>query len=237
MIVNDRVVLVTGGAGNLGKAVTAAFLEAGARVVVPLYKTDGSESLEDLQAQHPGRLHTFALDLTTERGANQAVGQVVEWGGRIDGVAHLIGGYIGGSKLADTPIEVWDRMMDLNVKSAWLVARSAVPRMIEQGGGTMVFVSSRAARRGRSKNGAYATSKAALLTLVETLAEEYASEGIRANAVLPGTVDTEANRRAMPDADHSRWTSPAEIARVMVFLSSDQSAPVNGASIPVYGRS
>lgn len=237
MIVNDRVVLVTGGAGNLGKAVTAAFLEAGARVAVPLYKTDGSESLEDLRAQYPGRLHTFALDLTTERGAAQAVGEVVEWGGRIDGVAHLIGGYIGGARLADTATEVWDRMMDLNVKSAWLVARSAVPRMIEQGGGTMVFVSARAALRGRSRHGAYATSKAALLTLVEALAEEYASEGIRANAVLPGTVDTEANRRSMPDADHSRWTSPEEIARVMVFLSSDQSAPVNGASIPVYGRS
>lgn len=234
---NDRVVLVTGGAGNLGHAVTAAFLEAGARVAVPLYKTDRSDTLNDLQARHADRLYTFALDLTTERGAEQAVGQVVEWGGRIDGVAHLVGGYIGGAKLADTPPEVWDRMMDLNVKSAWLVARSAVPRMIDQGGGSLVFVSSRAALRGRSGHAAYAISKGALITLVESLAEEYSRDGIRVNTVLPGTVDTPANRRAMPDADHSRWTPPEEIARVMVFLSSDQSSAINGAAIPVYGRS
>lgn len=234
---NDRVVLVTGGAGNVGRAATSAFLSAGARVVVPLYKADQARTMEGLRQAHPNRLHTFALDLTTERGADQAVGQVVEWGGRIDTVAHMVGGYLGGSKLAETPTGVWDRMMDLNLKSAWLVARSAVPRMVAQGGGSLVFVSSRAALQGRSGHAAYAVAKSALITLAESIAEEYAGDGIRANVVLPGTIDTEDNRRAMPDADHARWTPPEQIARAIVFLASAESEAINGAAIPVYGRS
>lgn len=234
---NDRTVLVTGGAGNVGRAVTAAFLEAGARVVVPLYRTDQAGSLEQLRKQHEGRLHSFALDLTTERGAEQAVGQVVEWGGRIDSVAHMIGGYVGGTPLAETTLGVWERMMDLNLKSAWLVARAALPRMVGQGGGSLVFVSSRAAREGRAGNGAYAIAKSAVITLAETIAEEYAPQGIRANAVLPGTIDTEANRRDMPQADHALWTPPDQIARAIVFLASSAAGAINGAAIPVYGRS
>lgn len=233
----DAVVLVTGGAGNLGQSVTRAILERGARVAVPFYKTDQPSALDSLRADFGERLHHFALDLTTERGAEQAVQQVEEWGGRLDGVAHVMGGYSGGARLADTPMAVWDRMMDLNLRSSWLVSRAALPRMVQGGGGAMVFVSSRAARAGRAGHSAYAIAKSAVITLAEAIAEEYAEEGIRANVVLPGTVDTEANRRAMPDADHSRWTQPEEIARVVAFLVSGDSAAINGAAIPVYGRS
>jgi NAD(P)-dependent dehydrogenase (short-subunit alcohol dehydrogenase family) len=235
--VNDRVVLVTGGAGNLGRVVTSAFLRAGARVAIPLYKTDQAGTLDRLKQEHGGRLHTFGIDLTTERGAEQAVQQVVEWGGRVDSVAQLTGGYIGGSRLAETPVEAWDRMMDLNLKSAWLVSRFALPRMVQQGGGSLVFVSSRAAVRERSGHGAYAVARSAVITLAEVIAEEYAAEGVRANVVLPGTIDTEANRLASPDADHSRWTPPEQIAEAIVFLASSASAAINGAAIPVYGRS
>lgn len=234
---NDAVVLVSGGAGNVGRAVTEAFLQEGARVVVPFYKTDKPTALDELRARHPDRLHTFALDLTTERGAQQAVERVLEWGGRLDAVAHMVGGFTGGTRLVQTPVEVWDRMMDLNLRSAWLISRFAVPQMVSGGGGSLVFVSSRAAREVRSGQGAYAISKSALLTLVEALAVEYASEGIRANAVLPGTIDTEANRRSMPDADHSGWTQPEEIARVIVFLAGPESTAINGATVPVFGRS
>ena len=233
---NDRVVLVTGGAGNVGRAVTRTFLEAGARVVVPLYKGESTGGMEELASAHAGRLHTFGLDLTTERGAEQAVGQVVEWGGRIDVVAHMIGGYTGGREIADTPTDLWERMIDLNLNSAWLVARSALPRMVEQGGGAFVFVSSRSAQSNRSGHGAYAVAKSALITLTEVIAEEYGARGIRANAVLPGTIDTEANRRAIPDADHSLWTPPEQVARVIAFLASPEAAAINGAAVPVYGR-
>lgn len=234
---NDSVVLITGGAGNLGGAVTRAFLSAGARVAVPFYKTDKPDALDAQRSEHAARLHSFALDLTTERGAEAAIREVVEWGGRVDAVVHLIGGFAGGMPLTETPVEVWDRMMELNLKSAYLIARFAIPEMRRAGGGSLVFVSSRAARTGRKGAAAYAVSKAALLTLVEAIAEENRDAGIRANAVLPGTVDTPANRDAMPDADHERWTAPDEIARVVLFLASPDSGVVSGAAVPVYGRS
>lgn len=224
------VALVTGGAGNLGRAVTRAFLDAGYRVFVPLHKTDAAGALDGLVRESGGRLHTHFLDLTTERGAEAAVQETMEWGGRIDAVAHLVGAWSGGVKLADTPPELWDRMLDLNLRSAWLVARAALPRMEAAGGGSIVFVSSQAARSGRARNGAYAVSKAALLVLAETIAEEYGESGIRANSVLPGTVDTPANRAAMPGASPDAWTSPESIASTILRLSSSESSE-NGAAI------
>lgn len=234
---NDRVVLITGGAGHLGRAVTHAFLGAGARVVVPLYHTDKPELLDELRSRHTGQVLTTALDLTTERGARAAVEQSVEWGGRLDSVIHLVGGVHGGTRIAETPLEIWDRMMELNLRSAWMIAASAVPALLRVGGGSMLFVSSRRAREGRAGFAAYSVAKAGLLTLAESLAEEYGSEGIRANVVLPDVVDTEENRRAMPAGETEQWTPPEEIARVLVFLASAAAGPINGAAIPVYGRS
>jgi NAD(P)-dependent dehydrogenase (short-subunit alcohol dehydrogenase family) len=233
----DSIVLVTGGAGNVGRSVTRLFLEAGARVAVPFYKTDQPDALDPLRAEHGDRLLSFALDLTTERGAEAAVRYVVEWGGRLDAVVHMIGGYAGGTAVAETPLEVWDRMMDLNLKSAFVVARAALPAMLPAAKGAFVFVSSRAARAGRSGNAAYAVAKAGLLTLAEALAEEYRDRAIRSNVVLPGTIDTPANRESMPDADHDSWTQPEEIARCILFLASDAASAINGAAVPVYGRS
>jgi NAD(P)-dependent dehydrogenase (short-subunit alcohol dehydrogenase family) len=233
----DSVILVTGGAGNLGRAVTREFLERGARVAVPIYKTDSAGALDELTQEHSDRLHSFPLDLTTERGAEQAIRRVKEWGGGLDAVAHLIGGYSAAGRLAEAPLDEWDRMIDLNLRSAWLIARFAIPAMQERGGGSLVFVSSRAARKVGKGQGAYAVSKAALVTLAEVISEEYRQEGIRANAVLPGTVDTPANRASMPDADHARWTSPSEIASVIAYLASPESAAVTGAAVSVQGRS
>jgi NAD(P)-dependent dehydrogenase (short-subunit alcohol dehydrogenase family) len=148
-----------------------------------------------------------------------------------------MGGWVGGARLADTSLGVWEAMQSLNLTSAFLLTRAAIPRMIEGGGGSLVYVSSRAAREKRAGNAAYAVSKAGLLVLAEAIAEEYRDVGIRANAVLPGTMDTPANRRSMPSADASKWTAPDEVARVILFLASPGSAPVNGAAVPVYGRS
>ncbi|HEX7241533.1 MAG TPA: SDR family NAD(P)-dependent oxidoreductase [Longimicrobiaceae bacterium] len=230
---SDSVVLITGGAGNLGRAVTRAFLESGARAAVPVYKADGPGALDPLKAEFGDRLYTFALDLTTERGADAAVEQVVDWGGRLDAVAHLVGAWTGGTPLAETPVEAWDRMMDLNLKSAFLVARAALPVLASGGGGSLVFISSRAAREGRAGNAAYAVSKAALCTLCEAIAEEYGAAGIRANALMPGTLDTEANRNAMPGADRSGWTSPEEVARRVLALAGGGGGEENGACLPV----
>lgn len=234
---SEPVVLVTGGAGNLGRVVTRRFLDAGWRVAVPLHKTDSKDALADAVRDHPGRLQTFLLDLTTERGAQAAIRQTTEWAGRLDAVAHTVGGWLGGMALTDTPIEGWDRMMDLNVKSAYLVARFAIPAMARAGGGSMVVVSARASQQDRAGNVAYAVSKAALNALVAGLHDEYRKEGVRFNAVLPGTIDTPANRAAMPNADPSHWTTPDEIARVVLFLAGPESRSVSGALVPVAGES
>lgn len=234
---DGSVVLVTGGAGNVGRWVTRVFLEAGARVAVPVYKTDVPDAVDALRGEFGERLFSFALDLTTERGAEAAVRDVREWGGRLDTVVHMIGGYARGTSIGETPIEVWDHMIDLNLKSAFLITQAALRVMDPGTGGRFVFVSSRAARQGRAGHAAYAVAKAALITFAEAVAEEYGDRGIRSNVVLPGTVDTAANRRSMPDADHEVWTRPEEIARVILFLASDAGSAINGAAIPVYGRS
>jgi NAD(P)-dependent dehydrogenase (short-subunit alcohol dehydrogenase family) len=231
------VAFISGGAGNLGRAVTAAFLDAGWRVYVALHHRDAKDALDDQVVRHPGRLATALLDLTTVRGAEAAIRQTAEWGGRIDGVAHLMGGYAGGRLIGEAPADTWDAMLSLNLTSAYYLAHAAVPRMAEQGGGSLVFVSSRAAREKRAGSAAYALSKAGLLVLAEAIAEEYGGRGVRANCVLPGTIDTPANRRAMPDADASKWTAPEEIARAILFLASPDASAVNGAAVPVYGRS
>jgi NAD(P)-dependent dehydrogenase (short-subunit alcohol dehydrogenase family) len=223
------VTMVTGGAGNLGRAVTRAFLQAGHRVFVPLHKGDAGE-LDELAHEFGGRVDSCHLDLTTERGAAAAVQEALEWTGRLDSVAHLVGAWSGGVLMGDTPADLWDRMIDLNLRSAYLVARAALPVLGE--GGTILFVSSRAAREGRARNGAYAVSKSALLTLTEVIAEEYPA--LRSYAVLPDTLDTPANRAAMPGADPSAWTSTGAVAARIVALCSGAVAEPSGSAITLY---
>ncbi|HEX2081615.1 MAG TPA: SDR family oxidoreductase [Longimicrobium sp.] len=222
----ERVALITGATGALGSVVAETFTADGWRIVTPVRR--GTANLT-----HP-TVAVVVADVSTEEGAAYAVERTMEWGGRLDAVVHTVGGYHGGAPLHETAVADWDGMMSANLRSAFLVARAAIPRMRD--GGSLVFVSSRAALKGRKGNAAYAVSKAALLTLVEAIAEENRGR-IRANAVLPGTIDTPDNRAAMPDAKHERWTPPAEIARVILFLASDASAPVSGAAVPVYGNS
>jgi len=204
-------------------------------VNVGMHHTDAKNALDALKAAHPGRVSTCLLDLSKELGANSAITQTVQWGGRLDAVVHLMGGWVGGDNLADTSLGEWEAMLSLNLTSAFLLARAAIPRMLD-GGGSLVFVSSRAAREKRAGNAAYAVSKAGLLVLAEAIAEEYGGRGIRANAVLPGTMDTPANRRAMPNADASKWVPTEDVARVILFLASSESSSVNAASVPVYGK-
>lgn len=230
----ERVVLVTGGAGGLGSAVTETFLANGWRVAVPTHSSGGSDALAPLAERYAQRLTWFGADLATEVAAGEAVARTANWGGRLDAVVHTVGGYAGGAPLHETAVDEWDRMMSINLRSAFLLARAAIPRLAE--GGSLVFVSSRAALKGRKGHAAYAVSKAALLTLTEAIAEEYRGR-VRANAVLPGTIDTPANRASMPDAKHDSWTPPAEIARVIVFLASGDAGIVSGAAVPVYGDS
>lgn len=231
---SGAVVLVTGGAGNVGKGVTRAFLDAGARVAVPLYHREATTNVAPLVNEYGDRLTTISLDLTTERGAEQAVRHVKEWGGRLNCVVHLIGGFEGGTAVADSPVEVWNRMMTLNLTSAFLTARYALPALIESGGGTLVFISSRSAFQEQGNRAAYAAAKAGLVALAKAIALEYADQNIRCNVVVPDTIATPENRQTMPGADEGEWVSPERVEQTILYLASKASAPLTGAAIPVF---
>ncbi|WDZ84949.1 SDR family NAD(P)-dependent oxidoreductase [Micromonospora cathayae] len=223
----ERSVLVTGGTGGLGGAVTAAFVAAGWRVVVA-----------DRHPTGPGDGPTVVtVDLTDPAGADRAVAVAAgDPGAPLRAVVNLVGGYASGGLVHETPVEDFDRMLTLNLRPTYLVTRAALPALTAAGGGAVVCVSARAALAPFPGVAGYVTAKAAVLAFANAVAVEYRHAGVRCNTVLPSVIDTPANRAAQPDADHGRWVDPAEIASVVRFLAGDESAPTSGAAVPVYGR-
>jgi NAD(P)-dependent dehydrogenase (short-subunit alcohol dehydrogenase family) len=221
-----RVVLITGASGGLGAAVTSAFLEAGSTVA----------AVSHGGAAAPGGVFELAADLTQAEDAARAVEAVRTRFGRLDGLLHLVGGFEGGTPVAQTTDAVWRRMFDLNVHAAFHTVRAVLPGMIEAGRGRIVAIGSKTAVEPVATLGAYGASKAALVALVRTVALETRRSGVTANLVLPSVIDTPANRAAEPGADYSRWVPPESIARLLLWLASDAGADVNGAAIPIYGR-
>jgi NAD(P)-dependent dehydrogenase (short-subunit alcohol dehydrogenase family) len=225
---SDRSVLVTGGTGGLGGAVTAAFVAAGWRVVVPVRSR-----------AHPPAEGAVAVeaDLTDPGSVAAAVAEAAgDAGAPLRAVVNLVGGYAAGGLVHETPVEEFERMLALNLRPTYLVTGAALPHLVAAGGGAVVCVSSRAAVAPFAGAAGYVTAKAAVLAFAGAVAVEYKNSGVRCNTVLPSVIDTPANRAAQPQADHSRWVSPAEIAGVIMFLAGPESAPVSGAAIPVYGR-
>ncbi|MFD4210087.1 SDR family NAD(P)-dependent oxidoreductase [Micromonospora tulbaghiae] len=222
----ERTVLVTGGTGGLGGAVTAAFLDAGWRVVVPQREAGTDDG--------PVRV---VADLLTPEGAARAVeAATAEPAAPLRAVVNLVGGYAAGGLVHETPVDDFERMLRLNLRPTYLVTHAALPHLMASGDGAVVCVSARAAVSPFPGASGYATAKAAVRAFAETVAVEYRQRGVRCNTVLPSVIDTPANRAAQPGADHGRWVPPAEIAEVIRFLASPESAPTSGASIPVYGR-
>jgi NAD(P)-dependent dehydrogenase (short-subunit alcohol dehydrogenase family) len=224
-----RGVLVAGGTGALGGAVldelSAAGWEVTATWVVERERDRVAEALGD-------RVRLVQADLFEPEAVAAAVSAVDDLGA----VVNLVGGYASGGKVHEAEPEELDRMLQLNLKPGFLLARAAMPRLVEAGGGAYVGVSARAAVRPFPGAAAYIMAKAGVIAFVQALAVEYKDDGVRANAVLPNAIDTPANREQMPNADFSRWVPPAEIARVIRFLVSDDSKPTSGAAVPVYGR-
>jgi NAD(P)-dependent dehydrogenase (short-subunit alcohol dehydrogenase family) len=230
--VRDRTVLVTGGTGALGGAVVDAFLDAGWRVVCTWLLPPERERMGDRDG-----LELIEADLFHEEQVTAAVRQAAATDGApLRAVANLVGGYLAGPRVAETSLEEFEGQLRLNLRPTFLVTRAALPALVEAGGGGIVCMSARAAERPFGGAAAYASSKAAVRTFAQAVAVEYRDDGVRCNAVMPSVIDTPANRAAEPGADHSRWVQPAEIARVILFLCSDESAPVSGAAVPVYGR-
>lgn len=226
-------VIVTGGTGALGRELVTVLLEGGTRVAVPWRRAKAFQSLESA-AGADAFLLGIEADLASAAGAKAFVDQAAQWLGGLDGVALVAGGWAGGARFEDSPEEEWDRMLGGNLATVGHVCRAALPHLLD-GGGSVVMVGSQAAQTGGAGMAAYAVAKSAVHALARILAAENRERGVRFNAVLPGTIDTPANRKAMPDADRSGWTSPAAIARVMAFLLSPESAPVTGALLPVDG--
>jgi NAD(P)-dependent dehydrogenase (short-subunit alcohol dehydrogenase family) len=228
----DRTALVTGGTGALGGAVVDAFLDAGWRVVCTWLLPAERERMGDRDG-----LELIEADLFHEEHVTAAVRQAAATDGApLRAVANLVGGYLAGPRVAETTLEEFEGQLMLNLRPTFLVTRAALPALVEAGGGGIVCMSARAAERPFGGAAAYASSKAAVRTFAQAVAVEYRDDGVRCNAVMPSGIDTPANRAAEPGADHSRWVQPAEIARVILFLCSDESAPVSGAAVPVYGR-
>jgi NAD(P)-dependent dehydrogenase (short-subunit alcohol dehydrogenase family) len=224
--------LITGGTGGLGAAVTRAFLDAGWRVVVPVF--DAAE--RDRVPAHE-RLVLEPADLA-DQASTAAVTALAagDAGAPLRAVVNLVGGYAAGGRVHETPVEDYEDQLRLNLRPAYLVCQAALPHLLEAGGGAIVCVSSRAALKPFYGAAGYIVAKAAVLAFVDVLHAEYAADGIRANAILPSVIDTPGNRRSMPDADHSRWVAPEQIAAVVRFLCEDGSGIVSGAHVPVYGR-
>lgn len=229
-----QVVLVTGGTGALGSAVARAFLQEGASVAVTYRTPQEYENLQTALAIDTARLRGYRTDVTNEAEMLRTIAAIEEEFHRLDGLVSTVGGYSGGSKLWETERATLERMLDLNLRSAFVCARTLVPMLLRQGrGGYMINVAARAAVDQPAGAGAYAASKAAAVALMHSLAMDLKGSGIRVNSILPNIIDTAANRRAMPRADFGSWTTPEQIARVILFLCTPDAQPVNGAAIPV----
>lgn len=231
-----NVVLVAGGTGGLGKAVTLAFLNAGANVTVTYIKEDELAAVRTEAADRAAFLGAHAVNVTDDTSVRSAVEAMVANHGRIDILVNTVGGYAGGLKLWEMDPHVLSQMLDLNLRSGYLLARNVVPVMLKQKSGAIVNIAAKAAFDHATGASAYAASKAAAVAMMDCLAEDLKGTGVRVNSVLPSIIDTPANRRAMPAADFGKWPKPEEIARVILFLCSDAARLIHGASVPVYGN-
>ena len=221
---SGRNVIVTGGTGGLGQAVVTAFVAAGDRVVVPWIVAAEAERVRARFAD----VVLVEADVAEDAGAAQVAKQAGDAAVLVNGV----GGFAMGPH-HETPLEVWDRLYRMNVRAAAAMSRAALPGLLARGAGAIVNVAAAAALDPPADMGAYTASKAGLVAFTRSLAREVAPRGVRVNAVLPTTIDTPANRAAMPDANFALWTKPEQIAAAIAWLASDAASGVRGALVPL----
>jgi NAD(P)-dependent dehydrogenase (short-subunit alcohol dehydrogenase family) len=232
-----QVVLVAGGTGGLGRAVSLAFLEEDARVVVSYRNQEEFAALRSAAGANGSLIEGRRVDVTDETATRQFIDRVLAEHGRLDAMVNTVGAYAGGMKLWESNTTVFEQMMALNLRSGLVLSRAVVPVMLKKKRGAIVNVASKAAIDHAAGAAAYAASKAAALAMMDSLAEDLKGTGVRVNSILPSIIDTEVNRKAMPNADFEKWPKPQDIARVILFLCSDDAKVIHGAAVPVYGES
>jgi NAD(P)-dependent dehydrogenase (short-subunit alcohol dehydrogenase family) len=231
----NQVILVAGGTGGLGRAVTLAFLANGAQVAVTWRHENEFADLKSATAGHASRLSGFNVDVTDAAQTADLVAKILARENRLDVMVNTVGGYAGGTPLWELGPAVLEQMLNLNLRATYALAKAAVPAMISRKSGAIVNIASKAAWDHAAGAAAYAATKAAAVALIDSLSADLMGTGVRVNSVLPSIIDTEANRRAMPKADFSKWPKPEDIAQVVLFLASDAARVIHGASIPVFG--
>lgn len=232
---SGKVTLVAGGTGALGRAVSLAFQKEGAQVVVTYRRQEEFDDLRNSTDAAGLRVEGHRVDVTDEAAVSQLIESILAQHGGLDVLANTVGGYAGGVNLWELDTKVLDLMLALNLRSGYALSRAAARLMLKQGRGAIVNVGAKAALDHPGGAAAYAASKAAAVALLDSLAAELKGTGVRVNSVLPSIIDTQPNRRAMPKADFAKWPKPDEIARVILFLCSEDAKVVHGAAIPVYG--
>lgn len=232
-----KTVLVAGGTGGLGKSVSLAFLSEGAKVIVTYRNKQELTDLQTAAGSQTAQLEGIEADVTQSSAIAAVVEGIVGRHGALDVVVNTVGAYAGGVKLWELEPAVFERMLDLNLRSGFVLAQAAIPAMLKQGSGAVINVAAKAAFDHAAGASAYAASKAAAVALMDCLAADLKGTGVRVNTILPSIIDTVVNRKAMPDADFAKWPKPEEIVRVILFLAGDGAKVVHGASLPVYGAS
>ena len=233
---SGQTALVAGGTGGLGRAVALAFLKEGANVIVTFRNENEFAALKKAADANQRLLEGRAVDVTDETAVAGLIAQILKDHGRLDILVNAVGGYAGGAKLWEEDNKTFDQMFHLNFRSGLILSRAVVPAMLKEKRGAIVNVLSKSALDPAAGLAAYSSSKAASLAMMSSLAEELKASGVRVNSVVPSIIDTEANRKAMPKAAFDQWPKPEDIARVILFLCSDEAKVIHGAAVPVYGQ-
>jgi NAD(P)-dependent dehydrogenase (short-subunit alcohol dehydrogenase family) len=243
--------LISGGTGGLGRNLIKYFLNCNLKLIIITYRSEkemqslkselvnGSSVQQQQQQQKSSSTFTevkfIQADITNQEQVKILISNIFEKYGQIHILVNLVGGYIGGKSIIELEESEWDKMIDINLKSAFLISKNIIPKMIENRYGKLVHISSRTGIKAEGNDSAYAASKAGLVRFVESVSKEVKNYNININCILPTIIDTEDNRKAMPNADFTKWLKPEDLSNVILFLCSDHSKLINGAAIPTYG--
>jgi NAD(P)-dependent dehydrogenase (short-subunit alcohol dehydrogenase family) len=237
-LLKNRVAVITGGTGALGRAVSERFLEEGGQVAVPWIVEAEVPMFNQRMGNRFAASNIFLskVDVGDEQQIAKFVDETVRRMARIDILVNLVGGFWGFKTVAETTLQEWQTMFDLNLKPTFLCCRAIVPVMQKNKFGRIVSVSSKTGLLGAGEFAAYAIAKGAIKTFTASLAEEVLNDNVLVNAIAPSTIDTEANRQAMPNAKHENWVKPEDIAKTIAYLCSEQNQVTSGTVVPVYGK-